>query len=45
VKCRFWKEIYEKFPFRGYFPQNPKLGRGSNRHFTSGDQVKGCTAE
>jgi len=25
VKCRFWTEIYEKFPFRGHLPPNPKL--------------------
>jgi len=28
LKRRFWTEIYEKFPFRGHLPQNPKLGGG-----------------
>ena len=24
LKRRFWTEIYEKFPFRGHLPPNPK---------------------
>jgi len=46
VKRRFWKEIYEKFPFRGNLPTKPRTWRGSNRHLTQNRlQVKGCTAE
>ena len=46
VKRRFWKEIYEKFPFRGNLPAKPRTWRGSNRHLTQNRlQVKGCTAE
>ena len=46
LKRRFWREIYEKFPFRGHLHPKSHTWRGSNRYLThSRLQVKGCTAQ
>ena len=45
LERRFWTKIYEKFPFRGHLPPQPKTWRWSNRYLTQSRlQVKGCTA-
>ena len=46
LKRRFWREIYEKFPFRGYLHPKSHTWMGSNMYLThSRLQVKGCTAQ